>query len=98
MSVRALKRRLEVLKHQPPKVSKPEAVASGKKLLEAAQEEHAQRKQDTARNIYDCSYEAAGDMINLGKGRVFTYGGYGTGYRLGAGQWKYINGKWEKKE
>jgi len=98
MNVRALKRRLEVLKHQPPKVSKPEEIVWGRKLLKAAQEEHETRKKDTARNIFDCSYEAAGDMINLGKGRVFTYGGYGTGYRLGAGQWKYINGKWEKKE
>ena len=98
MSVRTLKRRLEVLKYQPPKVSKLEEIDRGRKLLKAAQEEHAQRKQDTARNIYDCSYEAAGDLLNLGKGRIFTYGGFGTGYRLGAGRWKYINGKWEKKE
>lgn len=94
--VRALKRRLEVLKHQPPKVT--ERNDGGERLLKAAAAHVAERKKDSARHIYDSSYEAAGDMINLGRGRVMSYGGLGSGYRLGAGKWRYINGKWEKKE
>lgn len=96
MNVRALKRRLEVLNHQPPKVFNKQELDGGKRLLKAAEEHHAERKKDTNRNIYDCSYEAAGDLINMGRGRVMSLGGFGSGYRLGSGRWKYINKKWEK--
>ncbi len=92
--IRTLKRRLEVLKKQPPKALKggPE----GDRLLKQANEHIEVRKKESARNIYDMSYEAAGDLLNLGKGRVAVYGGIGSGYRLGTGRWKFTNGKWLK--
>lgn len=92
--VRALKRRLEVLKTQPPKPLKSGPV--GDRLLKQAIEHKEQRKKESDRNIYDMSYEAAGDLLNLGKGKVAVYGGIGEGYRLGSGRWKFINGKWQK--
>jgi hypothetical protein len=93
---RALKRRLEELKHQPPKEIKINE--GGRRLLRQAEGQHKERKRINERDTYDMAYEAAGDLINLGRGRVLTYGGFGSGYRLGAGKWRYINGKWEKKE
>ena len=96
MNVRALKRRLEVLKHQPPKPIKDNE--GGERLLKAAILDKEERNKNNRRDIYDRSYEQAGDLINMSRGRVFSYGGFGSGYRLGAGKWRYINGEWAKKE
>ncbi len=91
---RALQRRVEVLNHQAPKPLKSGPV--GDLLLKKAIEHKEQRKKESDRQIYDMSYEAAGDLLNLGKGRVAVYGGIGSGYRLGTGRWKFTNGKWLK--
>ncbi len=90
---RALHRRVEVLNHQAPKPLKSGPV--GDLLLKKAIEHKEERKKESDRNIYDMSYEAAGDLINLNRGRILTHGGFGTGRRLGPGRWKYINGKWQ---
>ena len=94
--IRALKRRLEVLNHQSPKPIQNNE--GGERLLKAAIADKEERRTASNKDIYNCAYEAAGDLMNLGKGRVMSYGGFGSGYRLGTGKWKYINNRWVKKE
>jgi hypothetical protein len=95
--IRALKRRLEVLKHQPPKVLNNRELDGGEKLLKKAQQDHQKKRDSNYNDVYNRSYEAAGDLINLNRGRVMSYGGFGSGYRLGTGKWVYIKGKWKNK-
>lgn len=96
-NIRALKRRLEVLKHTPPKINTREEIAGGEKLLKKAEIANTERRNNNYKDVYNRTYEAAGDLINMGRGKVTSYGGFGSGYRLGEGKWKYINGKWKQK-
>ena len=97
MDIRALKKRREVLKHQPPKIYTKEENDRGEQLLKKATEAQQERRVNTYKDVYNKTYEAAGDLINMNRGRIFTCGGFGDGYRLGTGKWKYINKKWKKQ-
>ena len=97
LDIRALKKRREVLKHQPPKIDTQYEKDMGEKLLQKATTAQQEKRANAYKDVYNKTYEAAGDLINMNRGRVFTCGGFGDGYRLGTGKWKYINKKWKKQ-
>jgi len=91
-------KRLEEIKSTPQKPITQSDIDNKKKVLELGKQEYDKRRHDNEIDTHARAYEMAGDFLNLERGRLMFYGGFGSGYRLGTGKWRYINGKWEKKE
>jgi DNA replication protein DnaC len=96
--IRKCKKRLEEIKKTPPKPETAKSKINKQIILDAAKKEIEARRHNNEIDTQACAYEAAGDLINLNRGRLMFCGGFGSGHRLGVGRWRYINGEWIKKE
>ena len=94
---RSLHRLAEELKRKPPKITEYHK-AEGNRLLKEAIQDKEQKRLTNRKDIANFSWETAKDLINAGKNRILSYGGFGQGNKLGAGRWRYENGEWVKRD
>lgn len=98
-AIRKCKKRLEELKHTPPKPETEKDRDNKKHILKLAEQAHAERRHNVDIDVNSRMYETAGDLMNVGKGRVLFSGfGWGPGKKLEPGRYIWNNGKWVKKE